>query len=356
MRMKPKTKQDMKMEKRTVRGGAALILALLFALLACSCSKTDSAAAQKAFDRGAAAYEALDMEAAKQAFAECCKLDGGLYADAKQYLDAIGEYERLYMQGVAAFGNGDHSTAASCFLGIKGYLNSEEYLERIDGIKAEYESAVALYESGEYLRAREAFMQLGDYQRCAAYIANVDSMIGLYNEGVQLMNRRSFMNAARAFRAINTLFLNSDELIALCENRQSSETVKLGEYIYSYNAEYGGDIKIVSGNPGILFDMKDSRGLIICGAMDESGIVRYISFCAPPALQSSLGEAELSSAFAHCIRALNPELSEHSAIIEGIADYFTETGRLYGCMRVHAGAGADGIRVLTAEYEPNAAN
>ena len=357
MKPKRKTKYASQNEARTRRGRAALVSSLALALLlGCACSKTDSAAAQKAFDRGAAAYEALDMDAAKQAFAECCKLDGSLYSDAKQYLDAISEYEKLYSQGVAAFENGDYTSASSCFLGINGYLNSAEYLAQIDGISAEYNSAVALYEAGEYLRAREAFMQLGDYQRCAAYIANVDSMIGLYNEGVQLMNRRSFTNAARAFRAINTLFLDSDELLALCENRRSDETVKLGEYIYSYNAEYGGDIKIVGGNPGIIFDMKDSRGLVICGAMDESGIVRYISFCASAELQNRLGEAELNSAFAHCIRALNPKLMEHSEILSDISNYTDQNGKLYGCMRVHAGEGMDGIRVLTAEYEPNAEN
>lgn len=344
-------------KKKAVRLPLALTCAAISALLLLSsCSKTDTEAAQAAFDRGSAAYNALDMDAAKQAFAECCRLDGALYADAKQYLDAICEYERLYTQGVAAFETGDYNTASSCFLGIKDYLNSAEYLERIEGLKRDYENAVALYEAGEYIKAREAFTQLGDYQRCAAYIANVDSMIGLYNEGIRLMNRNSYLNAARAFRAINTLFLNSDELIALCENSKSDETVKLGEYIYSYNAEYGGDIKIVSGNPGILFDVKDTRGLIICGAMDESGVVRYISFCAPAELQSRLGEAELNSAFAHCIRALNPKLAEHSAILEGISDYASQSGKLYGCMRVHAGEGVDGIRVITAEYEPNAAN
>lgn len=355
--MKPRSKTEYGLNKAKTGWGGALVLifAFLFALLVCSCSKTDAKAAQAAFDRGAAAYERLDMDAAKEAFAECCKLDGSFFADAKQYLDAIDEYERLYSLGVAAFEKGDYNSAASNFLGIKNYLNSAEYLDRIDSIKADYENAAALYEAGEYLKAREAFLQLGDYGRSASYIANVDSMIGLYNEGVQLMNRSSYLNAARAFRAINTLFLNSDELIALCENRQSHETVKLGEYIYSYNAEYGGDVKIVSGNPGIVFDMKDSRGLVICGAMDESGVVRYISFCATPELQSRLGEAELNSAFAHCIRALNPELAEHSDILAQISDFTSQNGRLYGSMRVHSGVGADGIRVLTAEYEPTTA-
>lgn len=340
------------------RGKARACFSALFAalLMLSSCSDLDAAAAQAAFNRGMAAYNALDMDGAKQAFAECCKLNGSLYADAKQYLDGIAQYESLYTQGVAAYEKGDYDAASSAFLGIRGYLNSEEYLSSIERIKGDYLNAVALYEEGEYLKARAAFMQLGDYQRSAAYAANVDSMIGLYNEGIQLMNRNSFLNAARAFNAIKTAFLDSKALIERCSKISSAETVKLGEYINRYNAEYDGGVKIVGGTPGTLFNMRDSRGLIICGAMDESGVVRYISFCIPSALGTQLGADEMNSAFAHCIRALNPELAEHSEILSEISEYTSERGKAYGCMRVHAGKGEDGITVLTAEYEPDDAN
>lgn len=356
MKRKNKTEHAKVCGMRWGRAAARCGALLAALLLLPACSKNDPKAAQAAFDRGAEAYKALDMETAKQAFAECCKLDGSLYEDAKQYLDGIAQYESLYLQGVAAYEKGDYDAAESAFLGIGNYLNSEDYLAGIDRIKQDYLDAVELYESGEYLRARAAFMQLGDYQRSAAYVANVDSMIGLYNDGVQLMNRNSFINAARAFRAINTAFLDSKELMERCGISGNSETVKLGEYIYNYNAEYDNGVRIVGGTPGILFNMKDSRGLIICGAMDESGIVRYISFCVSAKLQAELGESGLNSAYAHCIRALNPELSKHSEIIDLISEYFTAEGRQYGCMRVHAGEGVDGIKVLTAEYEPGAAN
>ena len=354
-------KQKKKTEYRLKRGSACgrarractLTLAALAALLlASSCAGGDREAAQRAFDRGAAAYEALDMDAAKQAFAECCRLDGSLYEDAKQYLDGIAQYESLYLQGVAAFEKGDYNSAYSAFLGIKDYLNSADYLARIDSLKADYESAVALYEAGEYIRSRAAFMQLGGYQRSEAYVANVDAMIGLYNEGISLMNRSSFQNAIRAFRAINTAFLDSEELIELCRGSEGGETVKLGEYIAGYTAEYGGSVNFVSINPGILFDMRDSRGVVICGAMDESGVVRYISFCIPKTVSDRLGVIETRSALAHCIRALNPELAEHESILADIEGCFTAQGVKYGCMRVHLGDGMDGTTVLTAEYEP----
>lgn len=324
--------------------------AALTALFACSGGASE--AAQAAFDRGAAAYNSCDMEAAKQAFAECCRLDGALYEDAKKYLDGIAEYERLYLQGVSAYERGDYNAASSAFLGIKGYLNSEDYLNSIDGLKDEYDSAVRLYEAGEYLKARAEFLRLGDYQRAAAYAANIDSMIGLYNEGIRLMNRSSFQNAARAFTAINTRFLDSDEMLLLCERMRGSETVKLGEFIHGYTQEYGGESRLYGGSFGLFFELKDSRGLIISGAMDESGVVRRISFCVSRELASILGRAEVESTFAHCIRALNPSLAAHAGILSGISDYLTEQGRMYGSMRVHLGSGEDGMTVLTAEYEP----
>ena len=358
LKMKRKKQLEYAPVRGMRRGRALACFSALFAalLMLSSCSEIDAAAAQAAFNRGAAAYTALDMDAAKQAFAECCKLDGNMYADAKQYLDGIAQYESLYTQGVAAYEKGDYDAASSAFLGIRGYLNSEEYLSSIERIKADYLNAVALYEAGEYINARAAFMQLGDYQRCAAYIANVDSMIGLYNEGIQLMNRNSFLNAARAFRAINTEFLDSKALIERCAKLSSAETIKLGEYIYNYKAEFENGVKLVGSTPDTFFNMRDSSGLIICGAMDESGVVRYISFCVPAALGAQLGSDGMNSAFAHCIRAMNPELSEHSQILADISEYLTVQGKRYGCMRVHAGEGEDGITVLTAEYEPDDAN
>ena len=339
---------------RSNRGLAAVLgcSVLLSALLLCACDSGNLEAAQAAFDRGVAAYNALDMDSAKQAFAESCGLDGSLYEDAKQYLDAIGEYEKLYLSGVAAFEKGDYTSAASAFLGIKGYLNSEEYLASMDAVKARYENAAALYDAGDYLAAREAFMQLGDYQRSETYVANVDAMIGLYNEGVALMNRSSYINAARAFRAINTSFLDSEELIASCENRLNDETVKLGEYISNYNKEYDGKERIEGGDANILFYMKDTQGVWISGAMDESGVIRYMSFHIPEDTAAKLGTSAAKSALAHCIRALNPELASYADILAEFDGFDTQTGRQYGCMRVHRGENSHGGIVLTADYEP----
>lgn len=332
------------------RGHALRIIAILlvassFCLMLGGCN-TEASRQRKSFEQGVEYYDNGELELARQ-----CFIEANGYGTSAGYLEAIDEYENLYIQAVAMVNDHDYINAYRIFSAIPKYGNSADYIAYIDDMKSKFESGEALYETGDYLAARAYFESANGYAESIIYIENIDNMSALYNQGMEYKNAGNFADAIVAFQAINANFEGSEALIQECIDALAVLPPKVRAYIMHYNNEYpDGSVAIEAGNITAQFVLSDNQGVLFTGVADETEGITYLSFWFSPELVAQLGESGYLDALARCIHALNPYAEEFSTVRAGIQSYLDGT-RAYGCMQISSQVDNSGSIVVNAIFE-----
>lgn len=335
--------------KAALRSIAALLLAVVFAFSCTACKKigqkidekqqenTDNDPRKKLYEQGVAAYENWDFEEAKRCFAE-----SKLYSNASEYITAMEEYERRYLDAVQAMDDENYPLALATFQTMPKYLNSQQYIDRIGEMEGEYNRGVALYNEKDYLGAREAFVNACGYSHSNDYIKNIDEMVGLYNRGMEMLNLGAYVDAITAFTAIRTAFEDSEDKIAFCMEHVRLSYVSLQGYIRNYNDEWEGESKIEAGTMESDFALRDTLGILFAGTADDNGLITQIRFDIPADVRSELGTDGCKDAVARCIHALNPYVFDLAELRSKISTYMSVGGGEYGVWWIRTASGTEG--------------
>ncbi len=338
------------MKKSAVRSMPRIIAALLagallllFAFALCGCGER-----RKSYEAGVAAYEAHDYYGARDYFTAA---DG--YMRSQEYLDAIAEYERLYLLGVDNLNNKQYEQARSLFSAIAEFGNSSEYVDYIDELKSFYDDGVSLYSEGDYVAARERFVQSCEYGAAGDYIASIDKMEEFYQAAMALYNEHRYQEAIDVFEGIGVNYRDTydklTELYGLLERKSILLTSYMEAYLKSH-AEGGDAITFpLTDINDTGFMISDSDNVLFIGNTDGFGYIVSISFWISTAIVDELGDEGVHALLAHCIRALNIDMMSYDDTLLGMDDYLSGAAT-YGNFRFELTHDESGFIILTAVY------
>lgn len=274
-------------------------------------------------------YESGDFENARRYFS----LANG-YEKSDEYLSAIAEYERLYIEAVGLMQERQYEEAQSIFDSIPDYMNSREQSEYISGLKANYETGIEKYEAMDYDAALGCFISAAGYASSDSYIENIENMSKLYDEAVRFARANMYGEAISMLRKINTDYRGAYALIDELYSKLSAQPVTLHEYAAAYEKSWSlsgreADV-VISNRAANAFTITDGD-ILITGICDESGAIVELAMLLP----AEYTREEADEAAAHFIHAVNPGYMDCAEVAAAIDDYLE--GRADYCgMRISA--------------------
>lgn len=298
------------------------------------------------YQKGVDAYNNNDFYAARDYFRTA---EG--YANSKSYLEAIDEYERLYLEAVELLEAKDYEAAKRTFEAVEAFGNSKDYLAYIADLKAFYTEAMQLYAGQDFVAARERFVQSSDYGNAADYIKSIDDMEERYQSAMALYNEHKYRAAISVFEAIGANYKDTYDMISACYGKLEHGSVNitnyLGAYLKSHEQEGDPVTYTLTDINETGFMVSDSYGVLFTGNTDEYGQITSVSFWLDESITDQLGKEKANGLLAHCIRALDIEMMSYSDVLANMDSY---TGGLatYGNFTFSLKFESSGHAVLTA--------
>ncbi len=336
--------------KRFLKRALAALLAFCTALLVfAGCTQDPEKERAKAYyDLAVEAYNNKDLLTAREYFIAA---DG--YGNSKTFIEAIDEYERIYLEAVQQLEAKDYDAAKASFEAVRDYSNAEDYLVYINDLKAFYEDGLRLYSEEDFELSRERFVQSCDYGRAAEYIASIDAMESRYQDAMRLYREQHYNAAIAAFEAIGANYKDTYDMISVCYGELEHAGVSITDYLTAYLKSNGDENEQVSfvmtdvNETG--FMVSDTKGMLFTGSTDVYGIVQSIAFWVDDNIVVEKGRAYVDRLLAHCIRALDIEMMSYSDVLANIAEY-TDGKATYGNFSFELSYEDSGHAVLNARY------
>lgn len=320
-----------------------MIAAVLCALLFCSCVTNGEIAA---YNAGVEAYNAKDFARAKQ-----CFIAANDYGNSKSYLNAIAEFERIYLEALSFFDARDYEAAKNSFKAIADFENASEYVDFISRLEQRYDEGLAAYESEDYVLAKERFVQSMGYKDANEYVSRIDRFEDSYQIALGYAEEGNYPQAIEAFRRIGVNYRDSEqkieELLALIRSKGVT-AVQLLTFYFESSSKAGDNVSITTTDINdAAFTATTSDEILITGDIDREGYITAVSFWLPDKKAKELGEDKVERIFAHMIRALGANEAEFDGVLESLTGYLegqTESGGYWFSTREDG----SGFKVLEA--------
>ena len=325
----------------------AVILVLLAVCAFLGCEQDPEQERIKAYyDLGVEAYNNKDFYTAREYFREAES-----YGNSKDYLEAIEEYERIYLEGVSKLESRDYDGARACFEAVKDFSNSAQQLEYIDGLKLFYQDALRCYSEEDYVLARERFSQSMGYSRADEYIASIDAMEEIYQKALLLYHEQNYRAAIAELESIGVNYRDTYDLISTIYGELEHAGVKITDYLAAYLKSHQDEPVefLVTDINEIGFMVTDTAGLLFTGNTDEYGIIQSVSFWVDEKIVAQHGRDYVDRLLAHCIHALAIDLMGYQDVLDNMEEY-TEGRATCGNFAFDLDYEDNGYAVLNANY------